>query len=38
MSGYVIGGYAVTFLTLAGYALRTVLRGRSLRRYLEADR
>lgn len=32
MSGYVVWGYGVTVVALGGYALRVVLRHRSLRR------
>jgi CcmD family protein len=38
MSGYVLGGYAVTFVALGAYALRTIVRSRSLSRYLEGDK
>lgn len=32
MSGYVAGGWSVTFVVLAAYAWRTVRRGRALSR------
>jgi len=29
-AGYVIGGYGIVFVTLAGYTIRLLVRGRSL--------
>ena len=37
MNGYVVAGYAVTVGGLALYALRVVMRGRSLTRSLPED-
>ncbi len=37
MNGYVLAGYAVTVGGLALYALRVVMRGRSLTRSLPED-
>ena len=34
MSSYIVAGYAVTLLSLAGYALRVIVRGRRLTRAL----
>jgi hypothetical protein len=34
MNGYVAAGYGITMATLAGYALRVVLRGRAVSRAL----
>lgn len=34
MTGYVVAGYLVTFVSIALYALRTIRRSRALSQYL----
>jgi heme exporter protein CcmD len=35
---YVVAGYAITLVTLAGYALRVIRRGRALARTLPPEK